>query len=106
MSFTDCGLPQILIRKHIFLEPLKYAKVKLLIKFIKNSTHTGQFTFWQFKANFTVIIHFTMILYIVAREVTSPIIFDSPFLTSALEITLIPQENSSFIEGRKETQLN
>ena len=47
-----------------------------------------------------------MILYIVAREVTSPIIFDSPFLTSALEITLIPQENSSFIEGRKETQLN
>ena len=106
MSFTDCGLPQILNRKNIFLEPPKYAKVKLLIKFIKNSTHIGQFTFWQFKATFTVTTHFTMILYIVGREVTSPIIFDSPFLTSALEIALIPQENSSFIEGRKETQLN
>ena len=102
MSFTDCGLPQILNRKNIFLEPPKYAKVKLLIKFIKNSTHIGQFTFWQFKATFTVTIHFTMILYIVGREVTSPIIFDSPFLTSALEIVLIPRKTLPLLkEGKR-----
>ena len=61
MSFTDYGLPQILDRKNICFKPPKYAKIKLLIKFIKNGTFIGWFTFWQFKANFTVTINFTMI---------------------------------------------
>ena len=61
MSFTDYGLPQFLDRKNVCFKPPKYTKVKLLIKFIKNSTLFGRFTFWQFKANFTVIIDFTMI---------------------------------------------
>ena len=36
MSFTDYGLPQILDCSNIHFKPPKYAKVKLLIKFIKN----------------------------------------------------------------------
>ena len=36
MSFTDYGLPQILDCSNICFKPPKYAKVKLLIKFIKN----------------------------------------------------------------------
>ena len=43
-----------LIEKKVCFKPPKYAKVKLLIKFIKNSTLMRWFTFWQFKANFTV----------------------------------------------------
>ena len=61
MSFIDYGLPQLLDRKNVCFKPPKYAKVKRLIKFIKNSTLIGQFTFWQFKANFTATIDFTMI---------------------------------------------
>ena len=41
--------------------PPKYAKIKLLIKFIKNGTLIGWLTIWQFKANFTVRINFAMI---------------------------------------------
>ena len=53
MLYTDYGLSQILDRKKVCLKPSEYAKVKLLIKFIKNSTLMLWFTFWQFKANFT-----------------------------------------------------
>ena len=60
MSFTDYGLPQTLDRRNVCFKP-RYAKVKLLIKFIKNSALIGRFTFWQFKANFTVTRNFTMI---------------------------------------------
>ena len=42
-----------LTEKKVCFKPPKYAKVKLLIKFIKNSTLMKWFTFWQFKANFT-----------------------------------------------------
>ena len=52
MLYTDYGLSQILDRKKVCLKPSEYAKVKLLIKFIKNSTLMMWFTFWQFKANF------------------------------------------------------
>ena len=61
MSFIDYGLPQLLDRKNVCFKPPKYAKVKRLIKFIKNSTLIGLFIFWQFKANFTATIDFTMI---------------------------------------------
>ena len=46
MLYTDYGLPQILDRKKVcMLKPSKYAKVKLLIKFIKNGTLMMWFTF-------------------------------------------------------------
>ena len=45
--------------KDVCFKPRKYAKVKLSIKFIKNSTLIGRFTFWQLKANFTTTINFT-----------------------------------------------
>ena len=54
MLCTDYGLPQILDRKKVCFKLPKYAKVKQLIKFIKDSTPMRWFTFWQFKANFTV----------------------------------------------------
>ena len=54
MLYTDYGLPQIPDRKKVCFKAPKYAKVKLLIKFIKNSTLMRWFTFWQFKAKFTV----------------------------------------------------
>ena len=54
MLYTDYELPQILDRKKACFKPPKCAEVKLLIKFIKNSTLMRWFTFWQFKANFTV----------------------------------------------------
>ena len=62
MLYTDYGLPQILDRKKACFRPRKCANVKLLIKFIKNSTLMGWFTFWQLKANFTV-----------GKEVLSPL---------------------------------
>ena len=46
MLYTDYGLPQILDRKKVCFKPPKYAKVKLLIKFIKNSTLMRWFIFW------------------------------------------------------------
>ena len=54
MLYTDYGLPQILDLKKVCFKSPKYTKVKLLIKFIKNSTPMRWFTFCQFKANFTV----------------------------------------------------
>ena len=54
MSYTNYGLPKVLVRKNVCFKPPKYAKVKLLIKFIKNSTPMRWFAFWQFKENFTV----------------------------------------------------
>ena len=54
MLYTGYVLPQILDQKKVCFKAPKYAKVKLLIKFIKNSTLMRWFTFWQFKANFTV----------------------------------------------------
>ena len=54
MLYTDYGLPQIPDRKKVCFKAAKYAKVKLLIKFIKNCTLLRWFTFWQFKANFIV----------------------------------------------------
>ena len=54
MLCTDYGLPQILDRKKLYFKPPKYAKVKLLIKFIKNSTLMRWFAFWKIKANLTV----------------------------------------------------
>ena len=87
MLYTDYGLPQILDRKKVCFKPPKYAKVKLLIKFIKNSTLMRWFTFWQFKANFTV-----------GKEVLSSLYLIPPFwYPSPLEILLIPEENPSFI---------
>ena len=47
MLCTDYGLPQILDRKKLYFKPPKYAKVKLLIKFIKNITLMRWFTLWQ-----------------------------------------------------------
>ena len=47
MLYTDYGLPQILDRKKVCFKPPKYAKVKLLIKFIKNITLMRWFTLWQ-----------------------------------------------------------
>ena len=38
MFYTDYGLPQFLDRKKVCFKLPKYAKVKLSIKFIKNST--------------------------------------------------------------------
>ena len=38
MLYTDYGLPQIVNQERVCFKPPKYAKVKLLIKFIKNST--------------------------------------------------------------------
>ena len=54
MLCTDYGLPQILDRKKLCFKPPKYAKVKLLIKFIKNSTLMRWFAFWKIKANHRV----------------------------------------------------
>ena len=73
MLYTDYGLPQILDRKKVCFKPPKYAKVKLLIKFIKNSTLMKWFTFWQFKTNFTV-----------GKKVLSPLYLIPHFLTSFL----------------------
>ena len=68
MLYTDYGLPQFLDRKKLCFKAPKYVKVKLLIKFIKNSTLMRWFTFWQFKANFTV-----------GKEVLSPLYLIPPF---------------------------
>ena len=79
MLFTDYELPQTLDRINYALN--QYAKVKLLVKFIKNSTLIGRFTFWQFKAKFYSNNKFYNGLYMMGREVSSPIIFDPPLLT-------------------------
>ena len=86
-----------LIEKTYAFNLPKYAKVNLLIKFIKNSTLMGQFTFWQLKANFTVNNKFYNDLYMMGRQVSSPIIFDPPVLTPPFEILLNPQEKLLFI---------
>ena len=44
MLFTDYGLPQIPDHENVRFTP-KYAKAKLLINFIRNSTHIGRITF-------------------------------------------------------------
>ena len=67
MLYTDYRLPQILDRKKVYFKP-KYEKVKLLIKFINNNALMRWFTFWQFKANFTV-----------GKEVLSPLYLIPPF---------------------------
>ena len=61
MSFTDYGLSQILDCKNICFKPPKYAKIKLLIKFISNCTLIGRFTVWQFQKDFSVTIICIMI---------------------------------------------
>ena len=68
MLYTGYGFPQILDRKKPCFKASKYAKVKLLIKFTKNSALMRWFTFWQFKANFTV-----------SKEVLSPLYLIPPF---------------------------
>ena len=45
MLHTDYGLPQVLDQKDVCFKAPKYAKFKLLIKFIKNSTLMRWFTF-------------------------------------------------------------
>ena len=62
MLYTDYGLPQILYQKTVCFKASKYAKVKILIRFINNSALMRWFTFWQFNANFTV-----------GKEVLSPL---------------------------------
>ena len=68
MLYTGYVLPQILDQKKVCFKAPKYAKVKLLIKFITNSTLMRWFIFWQFKANFTV-----------GKEVLSPLYLIPPF---------------------------
>ena len=87
MFYPDYGLPQFLDRKKGCFKLPKYAKVKLLIKFIKNSTLMRWFKFWKFKVNFTV-----------GKEVVSVLYLILPFWhPSPLEILLFPKENLSFI---------
>ena len=52
MSFTDYRLPQILDSKKVCFKPPKHAKVKLLIKFIKNNTLRGWLTFLTIQGKF------------------------------------------------------
>ena len=83
MLHTDYGLPQILAPKKVCFKPLKYAKVKLLIKFIKNSTFMRWFTFWQIQGKFYS-----------GQRGLIPIVFDPPFLTS------FPFGNSAHSPGK------
>ena len=62
------GCLKFLFKKNACFKPPKYAKVKLLIKFVKNSTPMRWFTFWKFKANFRV-----------GEEVLSPLYLIPPF---------------------------
>ena len=57
-----------LFKKNTCFKSPKYAKVKVSFNFIKNSTPMRWFTFWNFKANFTV-----------SKEVLSPLYLILPF---------------------------
>ena len=67
MLYTDHGLPQILHRKMVCFKPPKYAKVKPLIKFIKNSSLMRWFAFRQCKACFRVGKEVSFPLYRIPR---------------------------------------